>query len=106
MNDAVPAQAEKATTSPVADLNAKTARRQKLLLGTIGAVILAGGSWFILGGDDGVNEAFRSSTLVNLAALCVRLGRKLNFKSDASGFIGDDQANHLHSPALRGNWSI
>lgn len=48
----VPAQAEKATTSPVADLNAKTARRQKLLLGTIGAVILAGGSWFILGGDD------------------------------------------------------
>ncbi|RNJ61783.1 MAG: conjugal transfer protein TraB [Porphyrobacter sp. IPPAS B-1204] len=49
----VPAQAEKATTSPVADLNAKTARRQKLLLGTIGAVILAGGSWFILGGDDG-----------------------------------------------------
>jgi conjugal transfer pilus assembly protein TraB len=49
----VPAQAEKATTSPVADLNAKTARRQKLLLGTIGAVILAGGSWFILSGDDG-----------------------------------------------------
>lgn len=49
----IPAQAEKATTSPVADLNAKTARRQKLLLGTIGAVILAGGSWFILGGDDG-----------------------------------------------------
>ena len=31
----VPAQAEKATTSPVADLNAKTARRQKLLLGTL-----------------------------------------------------------------------
>jgi len=54
----------------------------------------------------GVNEAFRSSTLVNLAALSVRLGRKLNFKSDASGFIGDDQANHLHSPALRGNWSL
>ena len=54
----------------------------------------------------GVNEAFRSSTLVNLAALSVRLGRKLNFKSDASGFIGDDQANHLHTPALRGNWAI
>jgi len=54
----------------------------------------------------GVNEAFRSSTLVNLAALSVRLGRKLNFKSDASGFIGDDQANHLHTPALRGNWSL
>ena len=54
----------------------------------------------------GVHEAFRSSTLVNLAAVCVRLGRKLNFKADASGFIDDDQANHLHSPALRGTWSI
>ena len=36
----------------------------------------------------------------------VRLGRKLNLKADASGFVGDDQANHLHTPALRGNWSI
>ena len=54
----------------------------------------------------GVGEAFRSSTLVNLAAVCVRLGRKLKFKSDASGFIDDDQANHLHSPAMRGNWAI
>ena len=54
----------------------------------------------------GVNEAFRSSTLVNLAALSVRLGRKLNFKADGSGFVGDDQANQLHSPALRGPWSI
>ena len=41
-----------------------------------------------------------------LAALSVRLGRKLNFKSDASGFIGDDQANHLHSPAMRGSWAL
>jgi predicted dehydrogenase len=39
----------------------------------------------------GVNEAFHSSTLVNLAGLSVRLGRKLKFKSDASGFIDDDQ---------------
>ncbi len=54
----------------------------------------------------GVAEAFRSSTLVNLAALSVRLGLKLNFRSDASGFIDDDQANHLHSPAMRGNWSL
>ena len=52
------------------------------------------------------NEAFRSSTLVNLAALSVRLGRKLKVKADASGFIDDDQANHLHTPALRGSWSI
>lgn len=38
--------------SPVAELNARTARRQKLLMGAIGALVLVGGSWFILGGDD------------------------------------------------------
>lgn len=54
----------------------------------------------------GVAEAFFSSTLVNLAALSVRLGRKLTFKSDGGGFVNDDQANRLHTPAFRGTWSI
>jgi myo-inositol 2-dehydrogenase / D-chiro-inositol 1-dehydrogenase len=54
----------------------------------------------------GVNEAFHSSTLVNLAGLSVRLGRKLTFKSDGSGFVGDAQADRLHSPVMRGNWAI
>ncbi|MFM8905229.1 MAG: gfo/Idh/MocA family oxidoreductase, partial [Verrucomicrobiota bacterium] len=54
----------------------------------------------------GVSEAFFSSTLVNLAALSVRLGRKLTFKSDGGGFVGDEQANRLHTPAFRGTWSI
>ena len=54
----------------------------------------------------GVNEAFHSSTLVNLAGLSVRLGRKLNFKPDGSGFVGDAQADRLHSPVMRGNWAI
>ena len=54
----------------------------------------------------GVSEAFHSSTLVNLAALSVRLGRKLTFKSDGGGFVGDDQANRLHTPAFRGAWTI
>ncbi|KEO86855.1 conjugal transfer protein TraB [Erythrobacter sp. JL475] len=49
---AVPAQGEPASTSPVAELNARTARRQKLLMGAIGALVLVGGSWFILGGDE------------------------------------------------------
>jgi hypothetical protein len=44
--------------------------------------------------------------LVNLAALSVRLGRKLKFKPDGSGFIGDAQADRLHSPILRGPWTI
>lgn len=48
----VPLQAEPASPSEVTGLNARTARRQKLLLGTIGAIALIGGSWFILGGDD------------------------------------------------------
>jgi conjugal transfer pilus assembly protein TraB len=47
-----PLQAEPASPSEVTGLNARTARRQRLLLGGVGALALIGGSWFILGGDD------------------------------------------------------
>ena len=47
-----PLQAESAASSELSGLNARTARRQKLLLGSLGALALLGGSWFILGGDD------------------------------------------------------
>jgi conjugal transfer pilus assembly protein TraB len=47
-----PEQTEHPVPSPVAALNARTARRQKLLMGAIGALVLVGGSWFILGGED------------------------------------------------------
>lgn len=47
-----PLQAESAAPSELSGLNARTARRQKLLLGSLGALALIGGSWFILGGDD------------------------------------------------------
>lgn len=47
-----PLQAESAASSELSGLNARTARRQKLLLGSLGALALIGGSWFILGGDD------------------------------------------------------
>ncbi|ARR56548.1 conjugal transfer protein TraB [Rhizorhabdus wittichii DC-6] len=47
-----PLQAESATPSELSGLNARTARRQKLLLGSLGALALIGGSWFILGGED------------------------------------------------------
>ena len=47
-----PLQAESAASSELSGLNARTARRQKLLLGSLGAIALLGGSWFILGGDD------------------------------------------------------
>ncbi|MBC2668239.1 TrbI/VirB10 family protein [Novosphingobium piscinae] len=48
----IPLGAEAAAGSELAGLNARTARRQKLLLGAIGALALVGGSWFILGGED------------------------------------------------------
>ncbi|MFW2853654.1 TraB/VirB10 family protein [Sphingomonas sp. TX0543] len=51
-NGTAPLQAETASPSELAGLNARTARRQKLLLGSLGALALLGGSWFILGGDD------------------------------------------------------
>ncbi|QTH23057.1 conjugal transfer protein TraB [Rhizorhabdus wittichii] len=47
-----PLQAESAASSELSGLNARTARRQKLLLGSLGALALIGGSWFILGDDD------------------------------------------------------
>lgn len=47
-----PLQAESAASSELSGLNARTARRQKLLLGSLGALALIGGSWFILGGED------------------------------------------------------
>ncbi len=51
-NGTPPLQVESATPSELSGLNARTARRQKLLLGSLGALALIGGSWFILGGDD------------------------------------------------------
>ena len=53
-NGTAPLQAETASPSELSGLNARTARRQKLLLGSLGALALLGGSWFILGGDDKV----------------------------------------------------
>lgn len=38
----------------LASLNARTAKRQQLLLGSVGALLLAGGSWFIFGSNDEV----------------------------------------------------
>ncbi|MGE3745101.1 MAG: TraB/VirB10 family protein [Sphingomonadaceae bacterium] len=51
-NGTAPLQAETASPSELSGLNARTARRQKLLLGSLGALALLGGSWFILGGED------------------------------------------------------
>jgi len=48
----------------------------------------------------------RSATLVNLAKIAVRLGRKLRFDPDAQRFIGDDEANrHIDEP-MRAPWLL
>lgn len=53
MSEASPkAQNSDAPKLSLASLNARTAKRQQLLLGSVGALLLAGGSWFIFGSDD------------------------------------------------------
>lgn len=60
---------ETGTATPKADkpplslatLNARTAKRQQLLLASVGALLLAGGSWFILGSDDEASDSNTAS---------------------------------------------
>ncbi len=68
-----PLQAEPASPSEVTGLNARTAKRQRLLLGGIGALALVGGSWFILGGDDnGKSDDAQAAQTIDTAGLVNR----------------------------------
>ena len=68
-----PLQAEPASPSEVAGLNARTARRQRLLLGGIGALALVGGTWFILGGDeDSASDDPQAAQTIDTAGLVNR----------------------------------
>lgn len=49
-------------------------------------------------------NAHRSATLVNLAKIAVRLGRKLYFDPEKQEFIGDAQANGLIHQPMRAPW--
>jgi myo-inositol 2-dehydrogenase/D-chiro-inositol 1-dehydrogenase len=53
-----------------------------------------------------LNEAngHRSCTLVNLAKIAVRLGRKLSFDPVAQRFNGDEEANRLVNEPMRAPW--
>jgi predicted dehydrogenase len=51
-------------------------------------------------------NGFRSSTLVNLAIIAVRLGRSLKFDPDKLQFIDDPGANLLINQPARAPWSI
>ncbi len=52
------------------------------------------------------SNGFRSSTLVNLGILAVRLGRNLEFDSKLLRFKNDDAANLLINQPMRGPWTI
>ena len=56
----------------------------------------------------GLNEVngHRSCTLVNMAIIAVRLGRKLQFDPDTQRFINDDEANRLIKQPMRAPWVI
>jgi hypothetical protein len=51
-------------------------------------------------------NAHRSATLVNLAKIAVRLGRKLTFDPEKQLFINDEGANQLIHQAMRAPWHM
>ncbi|WP_297088898.1 Gfo/Idh/MocA family oxidoreductase [uncultured Draconibacterium sp.] len=51
-------------------------------------------------------NGFRSSTLVNLGIIAVRLGRTLHFDPDKLEFIDDEGANRLINQPMRAPWTI
>ncbi|MDR0815383.1 MAG: Gfo/Idh/MocA family oxidoreductase [Bacteroidales bacterium] len=51
-------------------------------------------------------NGFRSSTIVNMAVIAVRLGRSLKFDPDKLQFIDDPGANALINQPMRAPWSI
>lgn len=51
-------------------------------------------------------NAFRSATLINLAAIAVRLLRPLHFDPARLQFVGDEEANRLAYPPMRSPWHL
>ena len=52
------------------------------------------------------SNGHRSTTLINLGKLAVRLGRKLYFDPDKQEFVGDDAANRLINQPMRSPWHL
>lgn len=51
-------------------------------------------------------NGFRSSTIVNMALVALRLGRSLKFDPVKLEFVGDDAANRLIDQPMRSPWKI
>ena len=50
--------------------------------------------------------AHRSSTLVHLANIAIRTGRKIRFDPETDQVVGDEEANRLVNPPMRGPWHL
>ena len=48
----------------------------------------------------------RTATLLHLANIAIRTGRKLRFDPDKELFIGDEEANRLVYPPMRAPWRV
>ena len=51
-------------------------------------------------------NGFRSSTIVNMGLVALRLNRTLEFDPVALEFINDEEANRLSNPVMRSPWNI
>jgi predicted dehydrogenase len=58
------------------------------------------------GDKPNVEAAHRSCCLVNLAAIAIRLGRPLRYDPEREVFEGDEVANRMVNPPMRGPWEI
>ncbi len=52
------------------------------------------------------DAANRSATLMHLANIAIRTGRKLRYDPVKEQFIGDDEANRLVNPPMRAPWHL
>ena len=52
------------------------------------------------------SNGHRSCTMINMGKIALQLGRNLKFDPVAQVFIGDDEANRLINPPMRGPWTI
>jgi len=51
-------------------------------------------------------NGFRSCTIINMGKIALQLGRSLKFDPVNQVFFGDDEANYLINPPMRGPWHI
>jgi len=49
-------------------------------------------------------NGFRSCTIINMGKIALQLGRSLRFDPENQVFLGDDEANYLINPPMRGPW--